>query len=430
MDFVQVDLDPIQQKAWYQSRSALLWMAPGFTHIFYTMLNAKGDETIVYFTRDIKTMATDGECIMANPEFFFGLPLMERVFGLAHEIGHAIMDHCAVGYKLALQEYLVTSKGKRLKYDGETANWAQDYIINDLLIKSKIGKFNSDWLHDEKLGTCDEAWPDVYEKIYDPKKTGKKGGPGSGKGTQFDQHLQPGSVQGKDPQTATQQRSPQAWKNAIAAAAAIQKEVAKGRGDGSEAMSKFFDQFLEPYVSWMDQITASMARKVGSGSYDYRRADRRLILRDIFAPSRSGHGAGTIVVAVDSSGSIYGVPKLIERFFAETSGVLADLKPKKIWLLWCDAAIARVDEINDEMDLMHSARKGAAGGGGTRFEPVFDWIKEQEITDIDAVIYLTDGEGSFPKEVPDYHVIWGDVSGGSVKYPFGDVIQIPNDGTA
>jgi predicted metal-dependent peptidase len=110
---------------------------------------------------------------------------------------------------------------------------------------------------------------------------------------------------------------------------------------------------LEPYVSWMDQITASMARKVGSGSYDYRRADRRLILRDIFAPSRSGHGAGTIVVAVDSSGSIYGVPKLIERFFAETSGVLTDLKPRKIWLLWCDSEVKRVDDINDEMDLMH-----------------------------------------------------------------------------
>lgn len=429
MQFVELQLDPIQQKAWYQTRSALLWMAPGFTHIFYTMCNAKEDETIVYFTRDIATLATDGAAIMANPDYFFGLPLMERVFALAHEIAHAIMDHCGTSYKLAQQEYLVTSKGKQLKFDSETSNWAQDYIINDLLIASKIGKFNKDWLHDQNIATAQDAWPDVYEKIYDPKKGGNKGGPGSGKGKQFDQHLAPGAVQGKDPQTATQQRSAQAWKNAVASAAAIQKEASAGRGP-SDAMNKFFEQFLEPYVSWADQITASFARKVGSGGYDYRRADRRLIIRDIFAPSRSGHGAGTVVVAIDTSGSIYVVPKLIERFMAEMAGILGDMKPKRIVALWCDTEIRRVDMIADEMDLIQCYHKGAVGGGGTSFVPPFEYVKQEGLDDCDALIYLTDGYGYFPSEKPDYHVVWGDISGGKTNYPWGEVIAIPADGTA
>ena len=46
------------------------------------------------------------------------------------------------------------------------------------------------------------------------------------------------------------------------------------------------------------------------------------------------------------------------------------------------------------------------GRGGTRFDPVFKYV-EDNIDDIDALIYFTDGHCRWPKDVPDYPVLWG-----------------------
>jgi len=418
MEFVEIALDPIQKKAWEQTRSALLWQAPGFTHIFQTMMNPKSDDNMLFWTKDLPTMATDGNCIMANPEFFFGLPLWKRVFAIAHEISHGIFDHCGVGAKLAALGNVNVAPGKDLPYDPAQANVYMDYVINDVLVQSKIGEIDPKWLHDPKIATQNDNWVDVYAKHYKKNKQPPGGG--------FDQHLAPGKAPGGKP---NQQRSPQTWKNAIAAAAQITKEQTS-RGDGSAAMTKFFEQFLDPYVSWTDQIFGVFARKVGSGGYDYRRADRRLLARDIFAPSRSGNGAGTVVIVGDSSGSIFMVKSLQDRFFAEMSGLLADLKPRRIILIWCDAEIKEVIEVADEIDLVQARYKGMVGGGGTSFVPPFEYLEKEGVEDIDALVYLTDGDGDFPTQQPDYPVIWGNIKRGQKSYPWGDVIEIPSDGTA
>lgn len=111
-------------------------------------------------------------------------------------------------------------------------------------------------------------------------------------------------------------------------------------------------------------------------------------------------------------------------FFAEMAGILEDVRPQRLVIMWCDAQVHRVDEVEEAQDLNHIRAKGAPGGGGTSFEPVFDEINKMGITP-DALVYLTDGYGSFPKPVP-YTVIWGNISPpGAVKYPFGDVVDVP-----
>jgi predicted metal-dependent peptidase len=42
----------------------------------------------------------------------------------------------------------------------------------------------------------------------------------------------------------------------------------------------------------------------------------------------------------------------------------------------------------------------------------------------DALLYLTDGQGDFPKTAPDYPVLWGSIYEGST-YPFGEVVPVP-----
>lgn len=411
-----------QQKAWEMTRTALLWHCPAFTHILYTMMNPRGAGDSAVFTRDIDTLATDGESLLINPDYFFPHTLNERVFMVSHEIMHAIFNHCGMMYAMKRRGKVSYPSGKSLDYDHQTMNKAMDLVINAQLIEAKIGSYRKEWLYDKdgKTATGEDSVIDVYGRIYDPNNKGKGGG-GSGKlqgmGEGFDQHLQPGSGMGQDPQDAQNNRNEQEWKTAVAAGV----EAAKARGKLPSSLEKLFGNLLNPKVPWQDVIQAFFNRKVGSGSYDWRRADRRLIVRDIYAPGRSGYGAGCVVVGFDTSGSIYCVPELLETFLSEVGGILQEVKPKQLFVVWCDARVHKYDEVDELTDLKGLKPKG---GGGTSFVPVFDWIEEQGLTP-DCLVYMTDGDGMFPQEAPKYPVLWADISNNEKKYPFGDVVQIP-----
>lgn len=407
-------LTPKQQKQWDNTRVALLYNCPAFAHIFYTLLDTVKSDHIAMFTKDIPIAATDGACIMLNPDTFFELSLDERVFALAHEILHCVFNHCAQGYGFHKRGEIAMPDGTKLPYVHTLANVAQDLVINDALIEASIGKFKADWLHDTKIGRGTDSWIDVYRRLF---KRVKIKDITVSPGAQFDEHLQPGTSSGKDPHTASSERNEQEWQTQVAAAMAS----AKAQGKLPASLDRMFSEFLEPKVDWTDKIEGIFARKIGGGTYNWRKADRRLIVRDIYAPGRTGFGAGTVVVAVDTSGSIG--QKELDTFFGEMSGILEDVRPQRIINIWCDAAVNRVDEIEDAADLNGVRMKGAVGGGGTDFRPVFDWVDKQNIT-VDALIYLTDLQGSFPKEAPEYPTIWGNILKGSTA-PWGDVIDIP-----
>jgi len=425
--FKLVELTATQNKLWSDTKAMLQWTQPAFTHLFYKMLNPDDSAGVLWFTKDVDTLATDGQRIMANPEFFFEKCTMHnRVAALCHEIGHAMFHHCEIGWRYHKTQQQIVAGGKTLDYDHDFANAAQDFVINAMLKESNIGQLGDGWLYDPKIATSNDSWLDAYAKIYKKQKGGGGGGQGKSPG-QFDQHLAPGTSTGTDPSAQQNQANPQQWQAAIAGAMA----VAQAAGKLPDALRKKFESYLEPKVDWTDHIKGLFARKVGGGAYDFRKPDRRMISRDIIAPGRSGNGAGTVVIGMDSSGSIYAVPQLIERFFSETAALLEDVRPKRIVVMWCDAAVHRVDDIEDAADL-HAARElGAQGGGGTSFVPVFDEMAKLGLENVDCLLYLTDGDGTFPTQAPtSFPVIWGDISHSPKKYPWGDVVDIPSDGTA
>lgn len=404
-----VQLTPQQRKQWEMTRAALLWGCPAFTHVLYTMMPV-GDD-VALFTDSLPTMATDGKNMIINPEFFFGLSLQERIFGCAHEIAHAIFNHCGGMHKARRSGSLVTSAGKKIPYSDEMANVAMDLVINDMLIQSEVGRFKQGWLHDQNYGKAEDSWVDVYEKIYKDNKNNK--GP---QGQGFDFHLSPGSGSGEDADSADANRNEIEWGAAVASGMA----AAKAQGKLPAGMERLLGKMVEPEPKWQEKIQAFFARKVGSGSYDWRKPDRNWIVRDIYVPGRSGYGAGHIVVGVDTSGSI-GNDEL-DTFFGEMRMILEEVRPKKISVVFCDAKVHKVQEVSEPEDISSLKPKG---GGGTAFEPVFDWIAK-EAEDVDCLVYLTDGYGSFPKSQPKYPVLWGDIMcGKGVKYPWGDVVEIP-----
>lgn len=406
MTIAPVQITPEMKRKWIETRAALLWTAPAFTHLLFSMLNPSKGELAAVFTDQVPVAATDGSNLILNPVEFFKRSLGQRIFITAHEIVHCMWNHCALSRQYRLSGKVKYSDGTELPYDPQLMNVAMDLVINDLLIACKIGEFPPDGCHDPKLVTHKDSFLDAYKKVYKQKPNGGGGG--------FDQLLDPGAAQGKHPDQAVQDRSQTAWDVAVAAA----MSAAKAQGKLPAALERLFTDMLEPTASWQDLIRAFFARKVGSGSYDWRKPDRRLIQRDIYAPQRSGNGCGDVVVAVDTSGSI-GQPQL-DVFFAELRGILEDVRPNRLHLVWCDAKVHHVDELDQCSDLGGLKPRG---GGGTDFRPVFEWIDENDVRP-DALVYLTDGEGDFPDAEPNYPVLWGSILERS-QYPFGEVVDIP-----
>lgn len=424
MEYKTVELTPAQEQLWEATRAALVWHCPAFTHIFYEMMNRNNGKYVAVFVEPgtIPIAATDGQNILIVPEPFFELSLSERIFVVAHEISHGMFGHVELMHRLKMAGKVTYPDGKELGFDADTLNKAMDYVVNDMLIKSDIGSYNPKWLHDPTIACYTDDVLTAYRRIYNGQPSGGGGGgQGTSQGNQqgFDKHLDPGTTTGQDPTQAANSRNEVEWKTAIAGAHAS----ARAQGKLPAALDRMMSETLEPKVDWRDKVLGFFARKPGGGTYDWRKPDRRLITRNIYAPGRSGYGAGPVVCAIDTSGSVG--QKQLDLFFGEIYGILDDIRPSRIYLMFCDAKVHRVDEIEDTSDLLNIRKQGAPGGGGTSFIPVFEKIDEMGI-EPDAVIYLTDGMGLFPNQAPSYPVLWGNIYPNS-KYPWGDVVDIPSD---
>lgn len=407
----EVALTPAQVTEWDTTRAVLSHRCPAFTHIFYTMLAQAGHKTIAIFTRRIGTAATDGRNLIINPDFFFGelKSTDERIFVVAHEILHCVFQHCKLLHKHVKDGYVRLANGKTLPLEPRLLNCAQDYIINDVLVVGKVGKKPAMVLHDTSIATEKDDHISVYEKLLRKRPPVKP----------LDLLILPGQSDDTPTNEAVEEMSDRSMQQAVAAGYALAKQMGKLPAN----LEAIFGVVMEPKVDWTDKLRAFFARNVGGAASNWRTPDRRMIVRDIWVPSRKGNGAGTIVVGFDTSGSIYADKGTLDRFISEVGGILSDLRPKELHIVWCDAAVHHVDTV-DEMTELQNLRP--VGGGGTAFEPVFDWIDANVNADeLDGLIYLTDGYGSFPAKAPPYPVLWGSIACQPKEYPFGEVVMVP-----
>ena len=103
----RVALTAQQEKLWSDTRAALIWHCPAFSHIFYTLLQNTGSKAQAVFTEsdDIPIAATDGSNLIFNvgPKGFFMFNLNQRVFICAHEIMHCILNHVGISHMLRMR---------------------------------------------------------------------------------------------------------------------------------------------------------------------------------------------------------------------------------------------------------------------------------------------------------------------------------------
>lgn len=130
------------------------------------------------YTFRIPTQATDGVNLFINPQFTANLDLTEKVFVMAHEIMHCILNHLRRG------------KG----HDPERSNVAADYECNITISDMGLIKIETQ----KKVGALVDpkysGWG--YEKIYDDNPPGPSKNSMNNKDQAKDAQSQQGQGQG------------------------------------------------------------------------------------------------------------------------------------------------------------------------------------------------------------------------------------------
>lgn len=178
---------------------------------------------------------------------------------------------------------------------------------------------------------------------------------------------------------------------------------------------------------WLTEVTQS--------DYDWQRPNRRYLDSGFFLPSLHSTGCGVVVLARDTSGSIDDT--LLAKMRGVMQYVLDDLHATQLVVVDCDAAVQRVQVFEPGSDVALTDRPG--GGGGTAFAPVFKLLAGDDtglgtavreslaavaLTEVRALVCLTDLDGWFPKEPPEYPVFWATWEKTHRTPPFGEVINI------
>jgi predicted metal-dependent peptidase len=347
----------------------------------------------------IKTADVDGTTMRYNPAFIDGLSIAECAGLWAHET-----MHCALGHPWRIA-------GR----DPRKWNHAADYAVNPILTESGC-TLPKGGLNDPAF--AGKSADEIYALLPDGQGGGKSGKPGNGNGEPADGEPGMGDVRMPDPapgdvavtpaDAAQQERD---WQVATIQAA----NAAKAAGNLPGALKRLVEEIKAPKVDWRAQLRRFVQSKFAS-DYRWSPPNRRYLHYGLYLPALKADGIGPVAVMVDTSGSIDAAT--LAAFAAEINAIVADAKPERVHVIYCDADVNGTAEYE---------RDGGPivlepmGGGGTDFRPPFVWLAENDVHPCCA-IYLTDLYGTFPDAAPDMPVLWAATSDAGA--PFGEVIRI------
>lgn len=373
-------------------KTALLCNVPFFSQLLFDLMNVEIGKFPDKFPEGMTpTAATDGKNIWIDEDFWNGLKVPEALFLVCHEIGHMIWMHMTRG-----KHYLDNG------FDGEQFNpraWncAGDYLINDMLTESKVGRMPAGGLLDKKYRINDQTTEDVYRDLLKNGNHNKGNGP-------MDVHI-----------LGTPKITDTEVKRAVQAAV----NHAKSQGKLPASLERFADQLVAPQVSWKERLRYHVARNIARDATTWVKPHRRrLLTQGVYLPGYTGFGAGDVVVVIDTSGSIG--PHELNVFCSELDQILSDCNPTSVALIGCDAQINSVQMLEAGDTLAGNPPK-LGGGGGTDFRPPFEWV-DKEGARPSALIYFTDMYGPFPENQPAYPVIWCKTT--EIKAPWGEEIYV------
>lgn len=366
-----------------------------------------------------QTTTTDARKIYYNHDYIDQLHTSETQFVLAKQALHCALSHFA-------------RRSHRIKHRWELAC---EYAVNPILIEEGFTPPPGTLVEDSYIGMSAE---EIYrclddkddgemdsennedegnEDSKDPTESGDSGQSEQSNNTSGDSPNQENNTsQNANPEPKPLSQAEQdnltiQWQQRLAGAA----QQAKQAGKLSESMARLVEFMLQPKLPWRVLLAKYMTSNARD-DYNYSRPSSRRGDPSIFPSLRSSQV--DIVVALDVSGSIDN--EELNEFMSEVDAIKGQLRAR-ISLLICDNKLAEGSPWIFESWEEFTLPKTFAGGGGTDFRPVFDWIKQQDQSP-HLLVYFTDCNGRFPDTEPHYSVLW--LVKGNASTPFGQRIQL------
>lgn len=364
----------------------------------------------------IPTAATNGHGVMYNKDFVQGMSSDEQVGVFLHEILHAALCH-------------VPRRGSR---DGFIWNIACDININGQILASGYS-LPQGCVIDKDLQ--DLSSEEIYEKLIQEGKQRQQkqqsGNQGNNKGNNQPQNGGKGSPSDKTPLEHTYDHIADKYgmkkdqffedmldgdeltdeqKKELKDMWTRRMQQAKLAGKTPAGMKRELEAFGASKIPWQELLR----KWTVSHSSDFCAYDRRFIYAGEYNDALDGEKL-KVHCCVDTSGSVDNV--VLGKFYTEVNSILRCYDNVEMDLYFCDTDLYGPYPITKT-----TQKPDAQGGGGTRFEPIFEKLKKKRK---ELVIYLTDGYGSFPSK-PGVDTIWVVIEGGleSDRFPFGRVIRM------
>jgi predicted metal-dependent peptidase len=379
-----------------------------------------------------ETTATDARALYFNPDYIAGLTLSQTQFVLAHEA-----MHCALGH------FARRSHRTRRRWDV-----ASDHAANLLLIEEGLKPPPGALANADYRGlSAEEIYPlippDTPERTLDRHLFDERGAgstraaavdaistgvieTGTATERRADRESEGGSDSWDDagnerrhgrafglpPESAPIAREDLArrWQTRLVSAA----QQARLAGRLTDSWLRRIDGLIEPQLPWRFLLARYLAG-VARDDYSFQRPSRRD--GDALLPRLAG-GEVNLCVALDTSGSIGG--EELAHFTAELDALKGQVRAR-VTVHGCDERLAAGGPWTFQPWEPIVLPEAMAGGGGTSFLPVFEWIAARQLRP-DLLLYFTDALGEFPPRAPEYPVIW--LVKGNGKVPWGERVQL------
>ncbi|WP_310410274.1 DUF2201 family putative metallopeptidase [Chamaesiphon sp. OTE_8_metabat_110] len=344
----------------------------------------------------IPTAATDGRDIFFNPQFLTSLPKAQQDGVLLHELIHAALLH-----PLRLKQR-----------EPQLWNIAADIVVNGMISQQHGVELPPDGLRDEKLEHL--SVEEVYEllrdsapdrhRLNDPDLLAPKDRYKFGEGdAPTQQHRRDRSQQ---------ELLAAHWRDAIQQASAISRTTQWGKLP--LGIEREFEAIVSPQLDWK----AYLWRYLVQTPNDFQSFDRRFIGRGLYLEALQGESV-RVYLAIDTSGSVH--QQTLDLFMSEVTGILGAYPH-----LECDLYYVDCEADGPHSIALNDSLPPPQGGGGTSFVPFFDRVRETWDGHTQAIcIYLTDGYGEFPIDVPVLPTLWVVTPGGLdlARFPFGEAVR-------
>jgi len=360
-------LDRIVREKMVTARVGMLLRASFFGNLATRLKLVNADEWC-------PTAATDGRNFYYNSRFVDMLKPKEVEFLFGHEVLHCVYDHF----------------GRRGDRDPQLFNIANDYCVNADLKKHRVGEFitsvpclynpeyedmSSEEIYDVLYENAEKIDIDkLLEKLLDEHLDGDDETDGGGDK----------DGNGNRPRMSAEERAKvrDEIKEAMLAAAA----ASDGAGNLPAGVKRILQDLTAPKMSWRELLRMQLESTLKS-DYTWMRAGRKGWHMDAIMPGQKPDELIDIAVMIDASGSID--PNMLRDFISETQGIMEQFQSYKIHVGTFDTRVYNTVQYDSE-NLDSMADYEVEGGGGTDFDCIFDYLKEEQIEPKRLVVF-TDG---------------------------------------